>query len=170
MLKFEPLLSKLPYELTLDNPNGPRRLLQGSQPMSPTLVTHRLPLEELTDRIVTSRAAAMASPNWRATITLLLLSLLQCCRSAPAFLRAHKLNGASSYVTQEPLWFSQRIDHFQSQDRRVFSQRYYQFLDHFHHPSHAPIFLRICGEGTCGGIANDYLAVRPSLILLRLID
>jgi hypothetical protein len=48
------------------------------------------------------------------------------------------------------------------QDHRQFKQRYYEFADY-----HAgggggggPVFLRICGESSCNGIPNDYLAVR----------
>lgn len=52
----------------------------------------------------------------------------------------------------------QRIDHFTPQDRRQFQQRYYEFLDHFEAPD-GPVFLRICGESTCGGISNDYSGV-----------
>lgn len=90
-------------------------------------------------------------------LLLLLLSPLGAL-AAPAFLRAAVAKSSSSYVTQEPFWFSQRLDHFASQDRRTFPQRYYHFQPYFHDP-HAPIFLRICGEGTCSGISNDYLAV-----------
>ncbi|KAM7264153.1 hypothetical protein ACFE04_001836 [Oxalis oulophora] len=43
-------------------------------------------------------------------------------------------------------------------DRRKFSQRYYVFDDHFRAPD-GPIFLKICGESSCNGIANDYLAI-----------
>ena len=105
-------------------------------------------------------SVAMAMLNWVVTVLVLVLHCCShSCLAARAFVRSHQLNGASSYVTQEPLWFSQRLDHFQSQDRRVFPQRFYQSLDFFHRPTNAPIFLRICGEGTCSGIPNDYLAV-----------
>ncbi|EFJ21993.1 hypothetical protein SELMODRAFT_106030, partial [Selaginella moellendorffii] len=35
-------------------------------------------------------------------------------------------------------------------DSRVFSQRYFEFLDYFQ-PQQGPIFLALCGESTCGG-------------------
>lgn len=44
------------------------------------------------------------------------------------------------------------------QDHRQFRQRYYEFLDYFRVPD-GPIFLVICGEGPCNGIANDYIGV-----------
>lgn len=61
-------------------------------------------------------------------------------------------------MTKEELWFDQTLDHFSPYDRRKFPQRYYEFLDYFR-PSDGPIFLKICGESACGGIANDYLSV-----------
>ncbi|GJN19867.1 hypothetical protein PR202_gb07181 [Eleusine coracana subsp. coracana] len=43
-------------------------------------------------------------------------------------------------------------------DHRQFKQRYYEFLDYFRAPN-GPVFLYICGEATCSGISNSYLAV-----------
>uniref|UniRef100_A0A7I4CCV6 Serine carboxypeptidase S28 family protein n=1 Tax=Physcomitrium patens TaxID=3218 RepID=A0A7I4CCV6_PHYPA len=93
-------------------------------------------------------------------LLLLFLLLPSLCSSAPAFLRSppSRLAHPSSFVAQQPVWFRQRLDHFSSQDRREFQQRYYEFLDYFKDPN-APIFLRICGESTCSGIPNDYLLV-----------
>ncbi|KAB5547551.1 hypothetical protein DKX38_010957 [Salix brachista] len=42
------------------------------------------------------------------------------------------------------------------QDHHKFQQRYYEFLDYFRVPD-GPIFLKICGESSCDGIANDYI-------------
>lgn len=47
---------------------------------------------------------------------------------------------------------------FWLQDHRKFQQRYYEFTDYFRLPD-GPIFLKICGEGSCDGIANDYISV-----------
>lgn len=44
------------------------------------------------------------------------------------------------------------------QDHRRFQQRYYEFFDYFRLPD-GPIFLKICGESSCNGIANDYISV-----------
>lgn len=44
------------------------------------------------------------------------------------------------------------------QDHRQFKQRYYEFLDYYRAPK-GPIFLYICGESSCNGIPNSYLAV-----------
>lgn len=47
---------------------------------------------------------------------------------------------------------------FYVQDHRQFKQRYYEFLDYYRAPN-GPIFLYICGEASCNGIGNNYLAV-----------
>lgn len=47
---------------------------------------------------------------------------------------------------------------FNVQDHRQFKQRYYEFLDYYRAPN-GPIFLYICGESSCNGISNNYLAV-----------
>lgn len=65
---------------------------------------------------------------------------------------------SSGYLTEKELWFNQTLDHFTSTDHRQFEQRYYVFLDYFQRPD-GPIFLKICGEASCDGIANDYLPV-----------
>ncbi|KAK4840476.1 hypothetical protein QYF36_009752 [Acer negundo] len=72
----------------------------------------------------------------------------------------HKLSstGSNKYLTTEELWFNQTLDHFSPYDHRRFQQRYYEFLDYFR-PSDGPIFLEICGESACNGIANDYISV-----------
>nr|GEV86423.1 probable serine protease EDA2 [Tanacetum cinerariifolium] len=68
------------------------------------------------------------------------------------------MSGSSNYITKEPLWFNQTLDHFSPYDHRKFGQRYYEYLDHFRIPD-GPIFLVICGESTCGGISDDYITV-----------
>jgi hypothetical protein len=45
------------------------------------------------------------------------------------------------------------------QDHRQFKQRYFEFLDYHGAAATGPVFLRICGESSCDGIPNDYLAV-----------
>ncbi|KAI6671465.1 hypothetical protein NL676_006350 [Syzygium grande] len=67
-------------------------------------------------------------------------------------------NGAGYYLTKDELWFNQTVDHFSPYDHRQFAQRYYEFLDYFQLPD-GPIFLKICGESACNGIANDYISV-----------
>ncbi|KAI5017422.1 hypothetical protein ZWY2020_042310 [Hordeum vulgare] len=64
----------------------------------------------------------------------------------------------SRYLAREERWMSQRLDHFSSSDHRQFKQRYFEFLDYHDDPT-GPVFLRICGESSCDGIPNDYLAV-----------
>ncbi|KAJ6678734.1 PROTEASE S28 PRO-X CARBOXYPEPTIDASE-RELATED [Salix viminalis] len=50
------------------------------------------------------------------------------------------------------------LDHYSPLDHHKFQQRYYEFLDYFRVPA-GPIFLKICGESSCDGIANDYIGV-----------
>ncbi|KAE8010590.1 hypothetical protein FH972_006947 [Carpinus fangiana] len=70
----------------------------------------------------------------------------------------NQLSGSASYLTKEELWFQQTLDHFSPYDHRRFQQRYYEFFDYFRVPD-GPIFLKICGESSCDGIANDYISV-----------
>lgn len=55
-------------------------------------------------------------------------------------------------------WHSWTFILFSMQDHRQFKQRYYEFLDYYRAPK-GPIFLYICGESSCNGIPNSYLAV-----------
>lgn len=65
----------------------------------------------------------------------------------------------SSGITyhQVQRWFDgQILDHFNAQDTRTFSQRYWVSSDSYT-PSKGPIFLYICGEYTCPGVPSDRL-------------
>ncbi|XP_023550535.1 probable serine protease EDA2 [Cucurbita pepo subsp. pepo] len=79
-----------------------------------------------------------------------------------AFVNGHVtlgwLSTRSEFLTQEEFWFDQTLDHFSHYNRHKFQQRYFEFLDYFRIPD-GPIFFRICGEGPCNGIANDYLSI-----------
>ncbi|XP_024032858.1 probable serine protease EDA2 [Morus notabilis] len=70
----------------------------------------------------------------------------------------NRLTAAGNYLTTKELWFTQNLDHYSPYDHRQFQQRYYEFLDNFRIPE-GPIFLKICGEGPCNGIQNDYLSI-----------
>eukprot|EP00250_Pteridium_aquilinum_P005575 c15647_g1_i1 orf=140-1612(+) len=104
----------------------------------------------------------MALPQLLIIIITLVISTLLCSGLAwalsPFYRAGSSMLSGSSVLTEDPSWMSQRIDHFTPQDRRVFQQRYYEYLDFFDAPS-GPIFLKICGEATCGGLYNDYSAV-----------
>ncbi|XP_051192663.1 probable serine protease EDA2 isoform X2 [Lolium perenne] len=69
------------------------------------------------------------------------------------------LGVAGRYLTREERWMNQRLDHFSPTDHRQFKQRYFEFLDYHGAAGTGPVFLRICGESSCDGIPNDYLAV-----------
>mmetsp|Transcript_32570 Transcript_32570/g.29425 ORF Transcript_32570/g.29425 Transcript_32570/m.29425 type:complete len:293 (+) Transcript_32570:166-1044(+) len=45
----------------------------------------------------------------------------------------------------------QKLDHFDSSERRTFKQRYYSY-DQFYHEDRGNIFLYVCGEAACGGV------------------
>ncbi|KAJ4845463.1 hypothetical protein Tsubulata_042724 [Turnera subulata] len=89
---------------------------------------------------------------------LLVLSSVSDAYVSPASL-FHRLSESSgNYLTTQELWFNQTLDHYSPYDHRRFQQRYYEFLDYFRIPN-GPIFLKICGESACNGIANDYISV-----------
>ncbi|KAK3156901.1 hypothetical protein QOZ80_2AG0113610 [Eleusine coracana subsp. coracana] len=71
---------------------------------------------------------------------------------------AEPLAGGGRHLTKDERWMNQRLDHFSPTDHRQFKLRYFEFLDHYRAPD-GPVFLRICGEYSCDGIPNDYLAV-----------
>jgi hypothetical protein len=53
-------------------------------------------------------------------------------------------------------WFdSQLIDHFNPQDSRLYSQRYWVVSDYY--KQGGPVFLYICGEYTCPGVNQERL-------------
>jgi len=55
-----------------------------------------------------------------------------------------------TYTQVEKYFNGQLIDHFNKQDTRTYSQRYY-VVDDYYKPG-APIFLYLCGESTCLGV------------------
>uniref|UniRef100_A0A803NB34 Serine protease EDA2 n=1 Tax=Chenopodium quinoa TaxID=63459 RepID=A0A803NB34_CHEQI len=75
-----------------------------------------------------------------------------------SYLNPRLLHAGKNYLTTQEHWFNQTLDHFSPYDHREFEQRYFEFLDYFRAPD-GPIFLKICGESSCNGIANDYLSV-----------
>ncbi|KAL5706599.1 putative serine protease eda2 [Ranunculus cassubicifolius] len=89
--------------------------------------------------------------------SLLLLLLAPLIESIDHLMKSNN-NSSSKYLTRDEIWFNQTLDHYSPSDHRQFGQRYYEFLDHFRVPD-GPIFLKICGESSCPGIPNDYVAV-----------
>ncbi|XP_024036264.1 probable serine protease EDA2 isoform X3 [Citrus clementina] len=112
-------------------------------------------------------ALSVKPPSW-STVMLFVLSMLLSISNGlmPPVTMLNKLSGSTNYLTTNQLWFNQTLDHFSPYDHRWFEQRYYELLDHFRSPD-GPIFLRICGEYTCDGIPNDYLAESLNLKLKR---
>ncbi|KAK2979774.1 hypothetical protein RJ640_016306 [Escallonia rubra] len=84
--------------------------------------------------------------------------LLTVCNGVSSSRIIHRMIGSANFLTTHELWFNQTLDHFSPYDHRQFEQRYYEFLDHFQ-PPNGPIFLKLCGESACNGIANDYISI-----------
>jgi hypothetical protein len=55
-------------------------------------------------------------------------------------------------------WFTQRLDHLNMQVRDTWQQRYYD-IDQYWDPKTGPLFLYICGEGTCRKPADNSFVV-----------
>lgn len=91
-------------------------------------------------------------------LVLIFLSFLLILSLSDGFATFRIMSRNDDYLTSEEFWFNQTLDHFSPFDHRQFRQRYYEFLDHFRSPD-GPIFLKICGESSCNGIANDYISV-----------
>lgn len=91
-------------------------------------------------------------------LALIFLSFLLILSLSDGFATFRIMSRNDDYLTSEEFWFDQTLDHFSPFDHRQFKQRYYEFLDHFRPPD-GPIFLKICGESSCNGIANDYISV-----------
>uniref|UniRef100_J3N417 Serine carboxypeptidase S28 family protein n=1 Tax=Oryza brachyantha TaxID=4533 RepID=J3N417_ORYBR len=99
----------------------------------------------------------MGSPA-RLAAAAAVLHLLLLARGAEP--RRAPPHAAGRYLTTEERWMDQRVDHFSPTDHRQFKQRYYEFPDyHGGSGGGGPVFLRLCGEESCNGIPNDYLAV-----------
>ncbi|XP_033134324.1 probable serine protease EDA2 [Brassica rapa] len=71
---------------------------------------------------------------------------------------SHGVSPRDYYLTTDAHWFNQTLDHYSPHDHRKFRQRYYEYLDNFRAPD-GPVFMIICGEGPCSGIAKDYMSV-----------
>ncbi|XP_071707623.1 probable serine protease EDA2 [Rutidosis leptorrhynchoides] len=84
--------------------------------------------------------------------------MFSVCNALSSSRISERMHSSSNYLTTDELWFNQTLDHFSPYDHRRFGQRYYEYLDEFRLPD-GPIFLKICGESSCGGISNDYLRV-----------
>ncbi|XP_010489503.1 PREDICTED: probable serine protease EDA2 isoform X2 [Camelina sativa] len=90
------------------------------------------------------------------------IAIVSCSTLSRALLHpssvSHNVSRSSYYLTTNELWFNQTLDHYSHYDHRKFRQRYYEFMDYFRAPD-GPMFMIICGEGPCNGIANDYINV-----------
>ena len=62
------------------------------------------------------------------------------------------------HANDEFEWFTQNLDHFNPQVNETFQQRYYD-IDRYWNPKKGPLFLYICGEGTCRKPADNSFVV-----------
>ena len=87
---------------------------------------------------------------------ILILSLFLCFSSLQSFrFKEKEVHAKVSGVNQTQHWFnSQLINHFDVQDNRTYSQRYW-VLDQYFDQTSGPVFLYICGEYTCPGIPDE---------------
>ncbi|CAA7022121.1 unnamed protein product [Microthlaspi erraticum] len=79
---------------------------------------------------------------------------------------SHGISESDYFLTTNELWFNQTLDHFSPYDHRKFRQRYFEFMDYFRAPD-GPVFMIICGEGPCSGIAKDYITKSLNVKLNR---
>ncbi|KAF3565790.1 hypothetical protein DY000_02012056 [Brassica cretica] len=82
---------------------------------------------------------------------------------------SHDVSPRDYYLTTDAHWFNQTLDHYSPHDHRKFRQRYYEYLDNFRAPD-GPVFMIICGEGPCSGIAKDYMSEALNVKLNRSSD
>lgn len=60
-------------------------------------------------------------------------------------------------VDQQEKWFTkQKLNHFDSMETRVYSQRYFE-IDQYWDAPDGPVILNICGEYTCTGLMDSRL-------------
>jgi len=62
----------------------------------------------------------------------------------------------SEMPKEKPHYFQQKLDHFNPEDNRTFTQKFY-FDPTYWKTNIGPIFLYISGEGPCEGTPNNYL-------------
>jgi len=103
------------------------------------------------------------------SFSVLLVLAIALTLSRAFFMRSPRLVKEESYsfatqhqeestiqFTQEQKWFTTQIlDHFNAQDTRVYSQRYWVVSDYY--KQGGPVFLYICGEYTCPGVNQERL-------------
>ncbi|KAF2574807.1 hypothetical protein F2Q70_00001038 [Brassica cretica] len=82
---------------------------------------------------------------------------------------SHDVSPRDYYLTTDAHWFNQTLDHYSPHDHRKFRQRYYEYFDNFRAPD-GPVFMIICGEGPCSGIAKDYMSEALNVKLNRSSD
>lgn len=62
------------------------------------------------------------------------------------------------HANDEYYWYEQKLDHFDPQNNATWQQRYYD-IDQYWDKENGPLFLYICGEGTCRKPADNSFVV-----------
>ncbi|CAI2367735.1 unnamed protein product [Moneuplotes crassus] len=88
-------------------------------------------------------------------VAILLLSIVSA-RLHLSEIQEERLNARQP--NRDWLWYEQRLDHFNPQNKGTFKQKYYD-ISHYWDPKEGPLFLYICGEGTCRQPAENSFVV-----------
>lgn len=70
------------------------------------------------------------------------------------FADSHRADPTETYASQQLQYFDQVLDHFSYLPAKLWKQRYYVNDAHFNQNNGA-VFLVICGEGPCTGVADQ---------------
>lgn len=92
----------------------------------------------------------------RVLIIALMLVAFASARLHKSYQEELRLNEEVGYGDYD--WFVQKQDHFNPQSNATWKQRYYD-IDQYWDPATGPLFLYICGEGTCRQPANNSFVV-----------
>jgi len=85
------------------------------------------------------------------SLAICLIFFLQAISARHPFSKQLKYSGTGKQYT----FNGQLIDHYNPQDGRTFSQRYWVVDEFFSPGPNAPIFLYLCGESTCTGAPSN---------------
>jgi hypothetical protein len=91
-------------------------------------------------------------------VTILLVCLLALAAARLHTTKMEELRLNIEHANDEEHWYTQRLDHFNAQVNETWSQRYFD-IDQYWDPETGPLFLYICGEGTCRQPAESSFVV-----------
>ena len=89
-------------------------------------------------------------------IVLVAFLALASARLHKSYTEELRLN--EEHAGDEFFWYTQKLDHFNPQNNATWMQRYYD-IDQYWDSQSGPLFLYICGEGTCRQPADNSFVV-----------